>query len=251
MSPNSRASLIRSATSRRLSLERYSISALSLSRPSGVRMTSFCMTRSSLSDRVRRKEKPARRADWGRASGGSAGAHGSNRRPQVSEPARRWRSTCAFRRLVSLALPPSSLPARRAGRVATPVANNDGEYAAFGRVFPDPLGGCQRRRHAPPARPTRRATSRPQQFIGVDEFVRAASSSSTRSPSGSATSRCGRWTAARTPTTAGTAAGTDELAAFPGNNLGRCEFTPRRSTARSASRRRATPAASRTSTCCA
>ena len=43
MSPNSRASLMRSATSRRFSVERCSISALSFSSPSGVRMTSFCI----------------------------------------------------------------------------------------------------------------------------------------------------------------------------------------------------------------
>src|SRR4051794_10501084 len=47
MSPNSRASLMRSATSRRLVVERYSISCLSFSSPSGVRMTSFCMLRQS------------------------------------------------------------------------------------------------------------------------------------------------------------------------------------------------------------
>src|ERR671936_1458437 len=41
MSPNSRACLIRSATSRRLTVERCSISALSFSWPSGVRITSF------------------------------------------------------------------------------------------------------------------------------------------------------------------------------------------------------------------
>ena len=46
MSPNSRASLMRSATSRRFSVDRYSISCLSFSRPSGVRMTSFCMSSS-------------------------------------------------------------------------------------------------------------------------------------------------------------------------------------------------------------
>src|SRR5215211_3077214 len=45
MSPNSRASLIRSATSRRRVTDRCSISCLSFSRPSGVRMTSFCMRR--------------------------------------------------------------------------------------------------------------------------------------------------------------------------------------------------------------
>src|SRR6188474_2699282 len=41
MSPNSRACLIRSATSRRFTVERCSISSLSLSCPSGVRITSF------------------------------------------------------------------------------------------------------------------------------------------------------------------------------------------------------------------
>src|SRR5438105_13503578 len=41
MSPNSRASRIRSAISRRLSVERYSISSWSFLCPSGVRMTSF------------------------------------------------------------------------------------------------------------------------------------------------------------------------------------------------------------------
>src|SRR3954451_22416265 len=43
MSPKSRASLMRSATSRRLAVERCSISFLRFSRPSGVRMTSFCI----------------------------------------------------------------------------------------------------------------------------------------------------------------------------------------------------------------
>jgi hypothetical protein len=43
MSPNSRATRIRSATSRRRSFERYWISALSFSKPSGVRMTSFTL----------------------------------------------------------------------------------------------------------------------------------------------------------------------------------------------------------------
>src|SRR5579872_6893480 len=41
MSPNSRATRIRSAMSRRRSTDRYSISSLSFSKPSGVRMTSF------------------------------------------------------------------------------------------------------------------------------------------------------------------------------------------------------------------
>ena len=41
MSPNSRATRMRSAISRRRSFDRYSISSLSFSKPSAVRMTSF------------------------------------------------------------------------------------------------------------------------------------------------------------------------------------------------------------------
>src|SRR3954470_15563694 len=52
MSPNSRASLMRSATSRRFCVERCSISALRLSRPSGVRRTSFCIGAASFTDAV-------------------------------------------------------------------------------------------------------------------------------------------------------------------------------------------------------
>src|SRR5439155_26628714 len=47
MSPHSRASVLRSATSRRLSVERTPSSSLSFCRPSGVRMTSFGMCASS------------------------------------------------------------------------------------------------------------------------------------------------------------------------------------------------------------
>ncbi len=43
MSPNSRATRMRSATSRRRSLDKCSISSLSFSKPSGVRMTSFTL----------------------------------------------------------------------------------------------------------------------------------------------------------------------------------------------------------------
>ena len=60
MSPNSRASLMRSATSRRFSVERSSSSSLSFCRPSGVRMTSLGMARAGW---VEAQENPrARRA---------------------------------------------------------------------------------------------------------------------------------------------------------------------------------------------
>ena len=76
MSPNSRASLMRSATSRRFVVERYSISCLSFSSPSGVRMTSFCMLRQSFCGAEEWK-RPAgqadRRATPGSRRGGRAG----------------------------------------------------------------------------------------------------------------------------------------------------------------------------------
>jgi hypothetical protein len=46
-------------------------------------------------------------------------------------------------RLLMPALLALSLLAAPAAQ-ATPVAENDAQYATFGRVFPDPLGGCQR-----------------------------------------------------------------------------------------------------------
>src|SRR5436305_12270516 len=73
MSPNSRASLMRSATSRRFVVERWSISCLSFSSPSGVRMTSFCM-------RVLPgggNKKPAR--------GGSGGGRGYHRHQRLNQ----------------------------------------------------------------------------------------------------------------------------------------------------------------------
>ncbi len=91
MSPNSRASLMRSATSRRLIVERCSISSLSFSSPSGVSRTSFCML--VVLGRVRRKEKPAqmrtsRCAQWcGAARHGSTGSSASSgdRGPQPGD----------------------------------------------------------------------------------------------------------------------------------------------------------------------
>src|SRR6266542_2290543 len=68
MSPNSRASRMRSAISRRLSVERYSISSWSFLYPSGVRMTSFKTTVLL--------ETPARNGRW--ADARPAGADGTS-----------------------------------------------------------------------------------------------------------------------------------------------------------------------------
>jgi hypothetical protein len=55
---------------------------------------------------------------------------------------------------------------------ATPVASNDGAYTALGRVFPDPLAGCQTAGTSP-CSPNAQGNTPATQFIGVDEFVDA------------------------------------------------------------------------------
>jgi hypothetical protein len=108
---------------------------------------------------------------------------------------------------------------------ATPVATSDPEYATFGRVFPDPLAGCQKAGSSP-CSPNAQGNIPAQQFIGVDEFVRGIEFLNSKS----------EWQrylevwpldGRRGDNGDGVAAGTNELEAFPGNNLGRFEFTPR------------------------
>src|SRR3954468_12786351 len=54
---------------------------------------------------------------------------------------------------------------------ATPVATDDGSYQALGRVFPDPMAGCQN--SAGTCSPYAEGNVPAQQFIGIDEFVNA------------------------------------------------------------------------------
>ena len=55
--------------------------------------------------------------------------------------------------------------------VATPVADNEGEYTALGRVFPDPLANCQRGGEGSPCSPFAQGNVPATQFIGFQEFV--------------------------------------------------------------------------------
>src|SRR5713226_5048281 len=64
MSPNSRATRMRSATSRRRPLDRYSISSLSFSKPSGVRMTSFTLVLPTLTRRQPAGKPPSGGGGW-------------------------------------------------------------------------------------------------------------------------------------------------------------------------------------------
>src|SRR4051794_22551482 len=109
MSPNSRASLIRSATSRRFSVERYSISFLRFSRPSGVRMTSFCMT-ADLPWGLLRRKRPAQ-GEAGRARTPCGIADGSKRLAHFLERRRVLEQVLeGLRRVGSLDVPGMELP---------------------------------------------------------------------------------------------------------------------------------------------
>ena len=52
---------------------------------------------------------------------------------------------------------------------ATPVATDDASYAFLGRVFPDPMAGCQNN-GKPPCDPNAEGNVPASQFIGIDEF---------------------------------------------------------------------------------
>ncbi|MDX6583698.1 MAG: hypothetical protein QOI10_2882 [Solirubrobacterales bacterium] len=56
--------------------------------------------------------------------------------------------------------------------LATPVATNDAEYAALGRVFPDPLAGCQNLGTSP-CSPNAQGNVPATQFIQIGEFTDA------------------------------------------------------------------------------
>ncbi|MDQ4029940.1 MAG: hypothetical protein M3168_02750, partial [Actinomycetota bacterium] len=57
--------------------------------------------------------------------------------------------------------------------MATPVATNDAAYLALGRVFPDPLAGCQFGAIFAPCSPNAQGNVPATQFIQWEEFVDA------------------------------------------------------------------------------
>jgi hypothetical protein len=70
---------------------------------------------------------------------------------------------------LALSLAAAILPATAA---ATPVATSDGAYSVLGRVFPDPLGGCQNFGTSP-CSPNAQGNFPATQFIQFQEFVQA------------------------------------------------------------------------------
>ena len=55
---------------------------------------------------------------------------------------------------------------------ATPVATSDEQYTLYGRVFPDPMGGCQNLGESP-CSPNAQGNMAATQFIGRQEFLDA------------------------------------------------------------------------------
>ena len=55
---------------------------------------------------------------------------------------------------------------------ASPVATDDGQYQGLGRVFPDPMAGCQRAGRSP-CSPNAQGNVPADQFIQYDEFLKA------------------------------------------------------------------------------
>ena len=91
---------------------------------------------------------------------------------------------------------------------ATPVADTDGEYQALGRVFPDPLAGCQTV-GTTPCSPNAQGNVPATQFIQFGEFVDALAYMNQKP----------QWKRYMEVWPLATGQ-------FPGNDLGRLEFTP-------------------------
>ncbi len=123
-----------------------------------------------------------------------------------------------FRRIIFLTAAVLALVAPTAA--ATPTADNDAEYSSLGRVFPDPLAGCQRAGRSP-CSPNAQGNIPAAQFIQFEEFRSALRYMNQEA----------QWRRfievwpldGKDGNGAGSGVGGD---AFPGNNLGRLEFTP-------------------------
>ena len=105
--------------------------------------------------------------------------------------------------------------------LASPVATSDTQYQALGRVFPDPLAGCQHLATSP-CSPNAQGNVPAAQFIQYVEFLDALKYMNQKP----------EWRRhmevwaldGKLGDGSGTGLGAD---AFPGNNLGKLEFTPK------------------------
>ncbi len=104
--------------------------------------------------------------------------------------------------------------------IASPVATSEDEYQALGRVFPDPLAGCQNAGSSP-CSPNAQGNVPANQFIQFPEFLSALKYMNQK-PDWQRYMEV--WALdGKDGDGSGTGLGGD---AFPGNNLGKLEFTP-------------------------
>lgn len=104
--------------------------------------------------------------------------------------------------------------------VASPVATSDGEYSGLGRVFPDPLAGCQNAGSSP-CSPNAQGNIPATQFIQFNEF-KSALQYMNQKPDWQRYMEV--WALdGKMGDGSGTGLGGD---ATPGNNLGKLEFKP-------------------------
>src|SRR6187549_4148757 len=105
---------------------------------------------------------------------------------------------------------------------ASPIATSDSGYVVLGRVFPDPLAGCQNL-GTKPCSPNAQGNVPAGQFIQYQELIDGLSYMNQRP----------EWKRylevwpldGRLGDGSGTGLGSD---AFPGNNLGKLEFSPKK-----------------------
>jgi hypothetical protein len=102
---------------------------------------------------------------------------------------------------------------------ASPVATNDAQYSGLGRVFPDPMGGCQRFGRSP-CSPNAQGNLPADQFIQYDEFLTALRYMN-QEPEWQRYMEV--WPL---DGKLGDGAGNGRDPDVPGNNLGSLEFTP-------------------------
>jgi Zinc carboxypeptidase len=125
-----------------------------------------------------------------------------------------------MRRLLTIAVVAAALMSTSTA-TAAPVATSDGAYTALGKVFPEPQGGCP----GSPCSPNALGQAPAATFLGYRDFVDGLKYMNQRK----------EWQRyievwpldGKIDDNANPAAGTDEKAAFPGNNLGSFEFTPK------------------------
>jgi hypothetical protein len=124
--------------------------------------------------------------------------------------------------LIALALAATAFSATPAQ--AFPVANNQQEYDAYGRVFPDPLGGCQP--GVGVCSPNAQGNISSTQFIGVDEFVEALDWMN-QQPQWQRYLEVLPLDGRKGQNDTDEPPADNPAGAFPGNNLPSFEFTPR------------------------